>query len=224
MIDLYYWPTPNGWKITIMLAECGLDYRVVPVDIGAGEQFASEFLRVSPNNRIPAIVDRQPSDGGAPVCIFESGAILLYLAERVGKFMPVDLRSRMTVLSWLMWQVGGLGPMAGQNGHFLLYATRKIPYAIERFSQEVSRLYRVLDEQLARAGGFVAGEYSIADIAIFPWVVTHKAQGINLADYPHVAEWFATLRARPAVVAGMDVLRQRRTLNKTASQATNPQP
>ena len=214
MIDLYYWPTPNGWKITIMMAECEIAYRPIPVDIGKGEQFLPEFLKVSPNNRIPAIVDHEPPDGGVALSLFESGAILIYLAEKSGKLIPTDLRSRNTVLEWLMWQVGGLGPMAGQNGHFLLYATEKIPYAIQRYSDEVRRLYSVLDRQLAKTGQFVAGEYSIADIAIFPWIVTHKAQGLSLTEYPHVSDWFNKVRARPAVSNGMEVLRELRTLKK----------
>ena len=214
MIDLYYWPTPNGWKITIMMAECDIAYRPIPVDIGKGEQFLPEFLKVSPNNRIPAIVDHEPPDGGVALSLFESGAILIYLAEKSGKLIPTDLRSRNTVLEWLMWQVGGLGPMAGQNGHFLLYASEKIPYAIQRYSDEVRRLYSVLDRQLAKTGQFVAGEYSIADIAIFPWIVTHKAQGLSLTEYPHVSDWFNKVRARPAVSNGMEVLRELRTLKK----------
>jgi GSH-dependent disulfide-bond oxidoreductase len=169
MIDLHYWPTPNGWKISIMLEECGLPYRLVPVNIGKGEQFTPEFLAISPNNRMPALVDNAPTGGGDPVAVFESGACLLYLAEKTGKFMPADLRGRYAVMQWLMWQMGGLGPMAGQNGHFLLYAPEKIPYALERYSKEVDRLYGVLDAQLGRTKAFVAGAgYSIADMAIFP--------------------------------------------------------
>ena len=197
-----------------MMAECEIAYRPIPVDIGKGEQFLPEFLKVSPNNRIPAIVDHEPPDGGVALSLFESGAILIYLAEKSGKLIPTDLRSRNTVLEWLMWQVGGLGPMAGQNGHFLLYATEKIPYAIQRYSDEVRRLYSVLDRQLAKTGQFVAGEYSIADIAIFPWIVTHKAQGLSLTEYPHVSDWFNQVRARPAVSNGMEVLRELRTLKK----------
>lgn len=220
MIDLYYWPTPNGWKITIMLAECGLPYRLVPVDITKGEQHAQPFLKFSPNGRIPAIADDQPADGGEPLAVFESGAILMYLAEKAGRFLPEAPRARKAVHEWLMWQVGGLGPMAGQNGHFKLYASEKLPYAIERFSAEVRRLYGVLDAQLARTGAFVAGDdYSIADIAIFPWIVTHKAQGLTLADYPHAARWFAAVRSRPAVQEGMAVLREARTLNRRAPGA-----
>ena len=197
-----------------MMAECEIAYRPIPVDIGKGEQFLPEFLKVSPNNRIPAIVDHEPPDGGVALSLFESGAILIYLAEKSGKLIPTDLRSRNTVLEWLMWQVGGLGPMAGQNGHFLLYATEKIPYAIQRYSDEVRRLYSVLDRQLAKTGQFVAGEYSIADIAIFPWIVTHKAQGLSLTEYPNVSDWFNKVRARPAVSNGMEVLRELRTLKK----------
>ena len=197
-----------------MMAECEIAYRPIPVDIGKGEQFLPEFLKVSPNNRIPAIVDHEPPDGGVALSLFESGAILIYLAEKSGKLIPTDLRSRNTVLEWLMWQVGGLGPMAGQNGHFLLYASEKIPYAIQRYSDEVRRLYSVLDRQLAKTGQFVAGEYSIADIAIFPWIVTHKAQGLSLTEYPHVSDWFNKVRARPAVSNGMEVLRELRTLKK----------
>ena len=197
-----------------MMAECEIAYRPIPVDISKGEQFLPEFLKVSPNNRIPAIVDHEPPDGGVPISLFESGAILIYLAEKNGKLIPTDLRSRNTVLEWLMWQVGGLGPMAGQNGHFLLYAREKIPYAIERYSDEVRRLYSVLDRQLARTGQFVAGDYSIADVAIFPWIVTHKAQGLSLTEYPHVSDWFNKVRARPAVSEGMGVLRELRTLKK----------
>jgi len=196
------------------MAECEIAYRPIPVDIGKGEQFLPKFLKVSPNNRIPAIVDHEPPDGGVPISLFESGAILIYLAEKSGKLIPTDLRSRNTVHEWLMWQVGGLGPMAGQNGHFLLYASEKIPYAIQRYSDEVRRLYSVLDRQLAKTGRFVAGEYSIADIAIFPWIVTHKAQGLSLTEYPHVSDWFNKVRARPAVSNGMEVLRELRTLKK----------
>jgi len=210
MIDLYYWPTPNGWKISIMLEECGLPYRVVPVDIGRGEQFTPQFLAVSPNNRIPAIVDDDPAGGGAPVPVFETGAILLYLAEKTGRFLPGELRGRTAVMQWVMWQMGGLGPMAGQNGHFLLYAPEKIPYAIDRYGREVRRLYGVLDGQLGRTGAFVAGDYSIADIAIFPWILTHKAQGISLDDYPNVKRWYTTVRARPQVQAGLALGRELR--------------
>ncbi len=208
MIDLYYAPTPNGWKIAIMLEECGLPYRVLPVNLRTGEQYRPEFLVLSPNNRIPAIVDHDPGDGGAPVSVFESGAILLYLADKCGRFMPADLRGRTRVREWLMWQMGGLGPMLGQSGHFKLYAPEKIPYAIDRYQREAERLYGVLDAQLGRTGACVAGEYSIADMAIFPWVVTHKAQGITLDAYPNIKRWFAQVRAREKVQAGMAVMRE----------------
>jgi GST-like protein len=205
MIDLHYWPTPNGWKISIMLEECELAYRVIPVNIGRGAQFTPEFLAISPNNRIPAIVDDDPPGGGEPVSVFETGAILWYLAEKTGRLLPQTLRERKTVHEWLMWQMGGLGPMLGQHGHFLLYAPEKIPYAIDRYSRETRRLYGVLDAQLGRTGAFIAGDYSIADIACFPWIMTHKRQGLTLDDFPQVKRWFATVRARPAVQRGLDV-------------------
>ncbi len=206
MIDLHYWPTPNGWKISIMLEECGLPYALKPVNIGRGEQFRPEFLAISPNNRMPAIVDHEPPGGGAPVALFESGAIMLYLAEKTGRFLPGELRARYASLQWLMWQMGGLGPMAGQNGHFLLYAPQKIPYALERYAMEVNRLYGVLDGQLARTCAFVAGaDYSIADMAIFPWVRTWKAQQVPLEQFAHVKAWYEALMQRPAVRRGIDV-------------------
>ena len=206
MIDLHYWPTPNGWKLSIMLEECGLPYRMVPVNIGKGEQFSPEFLDISPNNRMPAIMDHSPAGGGAPVAVFESGACLLYLAEKTGQFMPAGLRERYAVMQWLMWQMGGLGPMAGQNGHFLLYAPDKIPYAIERYGKEVDRLYGVLDVQLGRTGAYVAGaSYSIADMAIFPWVRTHKMQQVVLENFPNVERWYNGLFTRPAVKRGLDL-------------------
>ncbi len=206
MIDLHYWPTPNGWKLSIMLEECDMPYRMEPVNIGKGEQFTPEFLAISPNNRMPAIVDHEPLGGDGPIAIFESGACLLYLAEKSGKFMPPDVRGRYQVMQWLMWQMGGLGPMAGQNGHFLLYAPEKISYAIERYGKEVDRLYGVLDTQLGKTGAFVAGsEYSVADMAIFPWVRTHKAQQVDLDKFPHVRRWYDALFLRPAVKRGLDV-------------------
>ena len=206
MIDLHYWPTPNGWKVSIMLEECGLPYTLKPVNIGRGEQFSPEFLALSPNNRMPAIVDHDPAGGGAPIALFESGAILIYLAEKTGHFLPADLRGRHATLQWLMWQMGGLGPMAGQNGHFLLYAPEKIPYALERYAKEVNRLYGVLDAQLARTGHYVAGgEYTIADIAIFPWIRTHKAQQIALSEFPQVERWYNRLFERPADKRGLDL-------------------
>ncbi len=212
MIDLHYAPTPNGWKISIMLEELGMPYKVIPVNIREGDQFKPEFLAISPNNRIPAIVDHAPADGGPPLSVFETGAILIYLAEKTGKFMPTELRARMSVLQWLMWQMGGLGPMLGQHGHFALYAPEKIPYAIERYRDEASRLYAVLNRQLGKTGAYVAGsDYTIADIACFPWTMTHKAQGFTLDDFPHIKRWYAEIRARPKVQAGLAVLKFDRT-------------
>ncbi|HLO84648.1 MAG TPA: glutathione binding-like protein [Nostocaceae cyanobacterium] len=199
MIDLYYWTTPNGHKITIFLEETGLPYKIIPVNIGAGEQFKPEFLKISPNNRIPAIVDHQPVNGSEPISIFESGAILLYLAEKTGQLIAEDLRGRVEVLQWLFWQMAGLGPMAGQNHHFSVYAPEKIEYAINRYVKETGRLYAVLDQRLADRE-FVAGDYSIADIAIYPWIVPHERQSQNLDDFPHVKRWFETIKSRPAVI------------------------
>jgi len=199
MIDLYYWPTPNGHKITMFLEEAGLPYRVVPVNIGAGEQFKPEFLAISPNNRMPAIVDHTPTGGGTPISIFESGAILLYLAEKTEQFIPADPRGHAEVLEWLFWQVAGLGPMAGQNGHFSRHAPEKIPYAIERYVNETNRLYGVLNRRLADRE-FVAGEYSIADMAAYPWIVPHELQGQKLADFPNLERWFTAIGGRPATV------------------------
>jgi GST-like protein len=200
MIDLYYWTTPNGHKITLFLEEAGLPYKIHAVNIGKGEQFKPEFLAVAPNNRIPAIVDHAPKDGGAPISIFESGAILLYLAEKTGKFLSADLRVRVTTLEWLFWQMGGLGPMAGQNHHFALYAPEKIPYAIDRYVKETNRLYGVLNKRLADRP-FLAGEYSIADMASYPWVVPYERQGQKLEDFPNLKRWFETIAARPATIA-----------------------
>lgn len=197
MIDLYYWGTPNGLKIKLFLEESGLPYRIIPVDIGKGEQFKPEFLRIAPNNRIPAIIDHDPAGGGASISLFESGAILLYLAEKIGRFIPADLRGRAQVLQWLFWQVGGLGPMAGQNGHFTQYAPEKVPYAIERYVKETNRLYGVLDRQLA-AAEYIAGDYSIADMACYPWIVSHERHGQSLADFPNLKRWFDRIRERPA--------------------------
>ena len=205
MIDLYYWPTPNGWKISIALEELGLPYQVMPVNLGKGAQFEAAFLAISPNNRIPAIVDHQPADGSDALSLFESGAILNYLAEKSGQLMPNTLHGKMQVQQWLMWQVGGLGPMLGQHGHFKLYAEEKIPYAINRYATETRRLYQVLDQQLALSENFICGEYSIADKAIFPWIMTHKAQGLTLDDYPGIKRWYATVRAREAVQRGLAV-------------------
>jgi GST-like protein len=196
MIDLYYWTTPNGHKLTMFLEETGLPYRLIPINIGKGEQFAPEFLAIAPNNRIPALVDHEPADGGAPVSLFESGAMLLYLADKTGKFIPSDIRGRAEVLQWLFWQMGGLGPMAGQNHHFNRYAPEKLPYAIERYVKETNRLYGVLNKRLADRD-FVAGDYSIADMASYPWIVPHEAQGQNLDDFPHLKRWFEAIKARP---------------------------
>ncbi|MDR3407328.1 MAG: glutathione S-transferase N-terminal domain-containing protein [Methylovirgula sp.] len=200
MIELYYWTTPNGHKITIFLEEAQLPYEIHPVNIGKGEQFKPEFLAIAPNNRIPAIIDRAPKDGGAPISIFESGAILLYLAEKTGKFISSDIRKRVTTLEWLFWQMGGLGPMAGQNHHFRNYALEKIPYAIERYVNETNRLYGVLNKRLADHE-FLADDYSIADMASYPWIVPHAAQGQNLDDFPHLKRWFEAIKARPATIA-----------------------
>jgi GST-like protein len=198
MIELYFWTTPNGYKPLIFLEETDLDYVLKPVDIGAGAQFEPDFLRISPNNRIPAIVDTAPKGGGAPVSVFESGAILTYLAEKTGRFLPTEPAARADVQQWLFWQMGGLGPMAGQNHHFSNYAPEKIPYAIDRYVKETARLYRVLDTRLADRD-FIAGDYSIADMASYPWIVPYKNQGQDLADFPNLARWFAVMGARDAV-------------------------
>ncbi len=197
MIDLYYWGTPNGLKIKLFLEEAGLAYRIIPVDIGKGEQFDPEFLALSPNNRIPAIVDHEPQGGGAPISLFESGAILLYMAEKIGRFIPADIRGRALTLQWLFWQMAGLGPMAGQNGHFSQHAPEKVPYAIERYTRETNRLYGVLDRQLA-GREYIAGDYSIADMACYPWIVPHERHGQNLDDFPNLKPWFYRIRERPA--------------------------
>lgn len=199
MIDLYFWPTPNGHKVTLFLEEAGLPYRIVPVDIGAGAQFEPAFLRISPNNRMPAIVDHDPEGGGEPISVFESGAILLYLAEKTGKLLPSDLRGRVQALEWLFWQVGGLGPMAGQNHHFLVYAPEKIPYAIDRYVRETARLYGVLDRRLD-GREFLAGTLSIADLAVYPWIVPHERQRQDLADFPNLKRWFEAMSRRPATL------------------------
>ncbi|HCK18284.1 MAG TPA: thiol:disulfide oxidoreductase [Thalassospira sp.] len=200
MIDLYYWTTPNGHKITMFLEEADLDYRLHGVNIGKGEQFEPEFLKISPNNRIPAIVDNDPIGGGEPISIFESGAILLYLAEKTGKFIPEDPRGRYDCLQWLMWQMGGLGPMLGQNHHFGTYAPEKIPYAIDRYVGETARLYKVLNKQLAERD-YIAGTYSIADMACYPWIVSHEKQQQDLNDFPNLKRWFENIQARPATIA-----------------------
>ena len=203
MIDLYYWTTPNGHKITMFLEEAGLRYRIIPVNIGAGDQFKPDFLKIAPNNRMPAIVDQQPADGGAPISIFESGAILLYLADKTGRFRPKDLRGRNDALQWLFWQMGGLGPMAGQNHHFSAYAPEKLPYAINRYVNETNRLYGVLNRRLADRP-FIAGDYSIADMASYPWIVPYERQGQKLEDFPHLKRWFEAIRDRPATIRAYD--------------------
>jgi len=198
MIDLHYWTTPNGHKVSLFLEEAGLPYKIFPVDITQNDQFKPEFLQISPNNRIPAIVDNDPVDGGEPISLFESGAILLYLAEKTGKFIPQDLRGRQEALQWLFWQMGGLGPMAGQNHHFNRFAKEKIPYAIKRYVDETTRLYGVLDRRLADRD-FVAGsEYSIADMAIYPWIARHSWQDQNLNDFPNLKRWYDAIANRDA--------------------------
>ncbi len=197
MIDLYYWTTPNGHKITMFLEEAGLEYALKPVNIGKGEQFDPGFLKISPNNRIPAIVDHAPADGGEAISVFESGAILLYLAGKTGQFLPKGLRGQVQVLEWLMWQMGGLGPMAGQNHHFSVYAPEKLPYAIDRYVKETSRLYGVLNKRLA-ARDFILGKlYTIADMAAYPWIIPER-QGQDMGDFPNLGRWRAAIRARPA--------------------------
>ena len=198
MIDLHYWTTPNGHKITIFLEETGLPYKIIPVNIGKGEQFQREFLAISPNNRIPALVDHDPPDGGAPLAVFESGAMLVYLAEKTGQFMPRDLRGRTEAMQWLFWQMGNLGPMSGQNNHFSNYAVEKLPYAMDRYRNEVNRLYGVLNRRLAERA-YLAGDYSIADMASYPWIVPYERQGQRIEDFPHLKRWFEAIRARPAV-------------------------
>ena len=209
MIDVYSWPTPNGHKVHIMLEECGMrlnrDWRAIPINIGTGDQFKPEFLKISPNNKIPALVDPYGPDG-KPISVFESGAILVYLAAKYGKFMPKSDRQKYEVLQWLMFQMGGVGPMLGQNHHFRLYAPEKLPYAIDRYTNEAKRIYGVIDKQLA-ASKFIAGsQYTIADMAIFPWLRNWANQGIVLSDYPHLKEWFDKLAERPAVQRAVTVL------------------
>ncbi len=218
MIELHYWPTPNGHKVTMLLEEAGLEYWIVPVDIGRGEQFRPEFLRIAPNNRMPAIVDHDPSDGGAPVSLFESGAILLYLAEKTGLFVPADLRGRAEVLQWLFWQMGGLGPMAGQNHHFSQYAPEKLPYAIDRYVNETNRLYGVLDRRLADRE-FVAGaDYTIADMASYPWIVPYERQGQDLNEFPNLKRWFEAVGARAATVRAYEAGERYRTRESTVDE------
>ena len=203
MLDLYYWTTPNGHKITMFLEEAELEYNLIAVHIGKGEQFAPEFLRVAPNNRIPALVDNDQADGGEPISVFESGAILLYLADKYGQFIPPDARGRADVVQWLMWQMGGLGPMLGQNHHFVTYAPERVDYAMNRYVNETARLYAVLNKQLSDRE-FITGDYSIADMACYPWIVPHKRQRQDLNDFPHLQRWFDAIRERPATVRAYD--------------------
>ncbi|MBP7066294.1 glutathione binding-like protein [Ferrovibrio sp.] len=207
MIDLYTWGTPNGRKVSIMLEETGLKYQAFPINITKDEQFAPDFLAVNPNNKIPAIVDHAPpaAYGSAPYSVFESGAILIYLAEKSGQFLPADARARGQALQWLMWQMGGFGPMLGQTHHFVRFAKEKVPYAIERFSTETKRLYGVLNAHLGKNEYLAGADYSIADMATHPWAGRHEWHGINLADYPHVQRWFDGIMARPAVQRGYEV-------------------
>ena len=204
MIDLYYWTTPNGHKITLFLEESGLPYTIRPINISRGEQFDPDFLRIAPNNRIPAIVDHEPSDGGEPLSVFESGAILQYLSEKTGKFLPSGSRARIEAMQWVFWQMGGLGPMAGQNHHFVQYAPEPIAYAIDRYVKETARLYAVLDRQLA-GREFIVGEYSIADMACYPWIVPHERQRQNLGDFPNLKRWFDSIAARPATIRAYEL-------------------
>jgi GST-like protein len=207
MIDLHYWTTPNGHKITLFLEETGLEYKIHPVNIGKGEQFQPAFLAISPNNRIPAIVDNAPADGGKPITVFESGAILLYLAGKTGRFIPKDLRGQVQTLEWVMWQMGGLGPMAGQNHHFRNYAPEKLPYAIDRYVKETSRLYAVLDKRLSGRDFIVGREYTIADMACYPWIIPDR-QGQDIEDFPNLKRWHAAIRARPATQRAYALVKQ----------------
>ena len=214
-IELYYWPTPNGFKITIMLEECGLPYEIKPININTGEQFAPSFLQIAPNNRMPAIVDPN-GPGGQPISVFESGAILQYLGRKTGKFYPVEERARVAVEEWLFWQMGGLGPMAGQAHHFRNYAPEKIEYGINRYTNEVNRLYGVMNKRLADDEYF-AGDYSIADMAIYPWVRPYKNQGQDLVEFPHLDAWFKRVQARPAVAIGVKVAEELRANTNLAT-------
>ena len=219
-IDLYYWPTPNGWKASIFLEELGLPYEVTPINIAEGDQFEPEFLKISPNNKMPAIVDHEGPDG-EPISVFESGAILIYLAEKTGRFLPETPREKYRVLEWLMFQMGSVGPMLGQAHHFRQYAPETIPYAIERYTNEAARIYRVIDRRLAESEFIAADEYTIADVAAFPWLVPHENQGQNLEDYPNLNRWYEVVRNRPAVGRGLEVLAEnRRQLNRDMDEDT----
>src|ERR1700680_936502 len=219
VIQLYYWPTPNGHKVTMFLEETGLPYQLHGVNIGKGDQFKPDFLKISPNNRMPAMVDEDPPGGGAPASVFESGAILVYLAEKTGKFLPKDLRGRFEALQWLFWQMGGLGPMAGQNHHFSLYAPEKLPYAVDRYVKETNRLYAVLDKRLGDRE-FVAGAYSIADMACYPWIVPYERQQQDINAFPHLQRWFESIAARPAVQSAYAVAQ---TVNVTPTVSKESQ-
>ncbi len=205
MIDFYYWTTPNGHKVTLFLEEAGVDYNIKPINISKGEQFAPAFLKIAPNNRIPAILDHAPTGGGEPIGIFESGAILLYLADKTKKFIPQDLRGRNECLQWLFWQMGGLGPMAGQNHHFVQYAPEQLPYAIDRYVKETSRLYGVLNKHLCDGREYIYGDYSIADMASYPWVVPHERQRQDMSQFPYLASWFERIGNRPATQKAYDI-------------------
>jgi GSH-dependent disulfide-bond oxidoreductase len=209
MIDVFSWPTPNGHKVHIMLEECGLPYRALPINIGAGDQFKPDFLKISPNNKIPAITDSEGPDG-KPISLFESGAILVYLAAKTGKFMPKSDRAKYEVLEWLMFQMGSVGPMLGQTHHFRMYAPEKIPYAIDRYSNEAKRIYGVIDRRLAQSAWLAGAQYTIADIATFPWLRSWQNQGIVLSEYPHLEAWFNKIAERPAVQRGVKVLAELR--------------
>jgi GST-like protein len=204
MIDFYFWTTPNGYKVLTFLEETGIPHRIVPVNISKGEQFEPEFLRISPNNKMPAIVDHSPDGPGVPISLFESGAILLYLAEKTGRFLPKDMAGRVEALQWLFWQIGGLGPMLGQNLHFGQYAPEKIPYAIDRYSNETNRLFKVLDKRLSDRE-FIAGDYSIADMASYPWVFKHPYLQLRLMCFPNLKRWFETIERRPAVIRAYEI-------------------
>ena len=205
MIEVYTWPTPNGHKVHVMLEECGLPYRAIPINIGSGDQFNPEFLAISPNNKIPAITDPEGPDG-KPISLFESGAILLYLAAKTGRFMPDAVRAKYEVLQWLMFQMGGVGPMLGQAHHFRIYAPEKLPYAVDRYSNEAKRLYSVMNKRLGHCRYIGGPDYSIADIAVFPWLRSWKNQGIDWNDHPHLKGWFDEIAGRPAVQRGCEVL------------------
>jgi GST-like protein len=205
MIDFYYWTTPNGHKVTMFLEEAGVDYNIKPINISKGEQFAPAFLKIAPNNRIPAILDHAPTSGGETIGIFESGAILLYLADKTKKFIPQDLRGRNECLQWLFWQMGGLGPMAGQNHHFVQYAPEQLPYAIDRYVKETSRLYSVLNKHLSDGREYICGDYSIADMASYPWVVPHERQRQDMSQFPHLSSWFERIGNRPATQKAYDI-------------------